>query len=117
MALGTSGGGLAAICAAGLNGWERVVTVGCDDMKSHPNLMRCLEAAARSGSERNTGPEIRLIYSELVERDNEAALSVMQLYPAATKMVDNHVNRHNLLFPLYTQGLLPRFFTENFGPR
>jgi hypothetical protein len=79
--------------------------------------MRCLEVGARNGGGRNTEPEIRLIYSELVERDNEAALSVTRLYPAAIKMVDHNVNRHNLLYPLYTQGLLPRFFMENFGPR
>lgn len=115
MALGTSGGGLASICAAQLNGWDRVVSVGCDGMDSHPNLKRCLESTARSNQKAK--PEIRVFYSAVVERDNDAALALLQLFPSAIGAVDRDVNQHNLLYPLYLHGQLPQFFVQHFGPR
>lgn len=109
MALGTSAGGLPAICVAILNDWDRVVTVGCDIPANHPDFMKCL-AEGRAKSKL----DLRLFYSDLVARDNEAALAVAELYPSAIKMVEREVDTHNLLYHLYRKGRLPQFFADNF---
>jgi hypothetical protein len=114
VALGTSAGGLAAICAAALNGWTRVVVVGCDIPANHPDLMKCLNETSRSESGGNN-LQVRLLYSDQVARDNEAALAVAQLYPDAVKIVDREVETHNLLYHFYKNGRLPQFFANNFG--
>jgi acyl-CoA synthetase (AMP-forming)/AMP-acid ligase II/acyl carrier protein len=112
IALGTSAGGLAAICAADLNRWTRAVVAGCDIPANHPDLMQCLDKTARNKSDGKL--QIRLLYSDQVARDNEAALAVAQLYPDAIKIVDSQVD-HNLLYQFYKSGRLRQFFATNFG--
>ena len=109
MALGTSAGGLAAICAADLNRWMRVVAVGCDIPANHPELMKCLDETRNQSK-----LQVRLLYSDQVARDNEAALAVAQLYPDAVKIADNEID-HNLLYQFYKSGRLRAFFADNFG--
>jgi acyl-CoA synthetase (AMP-forming)/AMP-acid ligase II len=111
VALGTSSGGMPAVCAAMLNGWERVLACGADRPSSHPHLRRLLEHCGRQ-YDGNDGPDVILAYSGRNERDAEGARQIAAIVPSARLLPDMRFKDHALLYQLHRQRELPGFLAR-----
>ena len=108
VALGTSSGGIPAICAALLNRWPRVLASGADQPTRHLHLQQLLEVCAPLQPEART--EIVLAYSALRQRDKLGADEINALLPAARHLPDPRFKDHALLYLLQERGELRAFF-------
>lgn len=111
VALGTSAGGVPAVCAAILNGWERVVACGTDRLTSHPCFRGVVERCAQIHAA-SPRPHITLAYSAGNERDTDGARQIAALLPAARLLPDARFADHSLLYELHRRGELARFFAR-----
>ena len=114
VALGTSSGGMPAIAAAILQGWDGVLACGADRPSSHPHLLALLRDCARrlDGAE---GPSITLAYSARNERDASGAAEIHEILPSAKLAPDHRFKDHALLYQLHRLGELGQFLAEQIG--
>lgn len=104
--LGTSAGGLAAVCAALRNNWAGAMAVGADTPLRHAHILDCLaHPAARAA----VGPRIRLHHAAANTRDSAAVREVARLVPSAETVPAKGFRHHNLLHHLRLQGRLTSF--------
>lgn len=116
VALGTSSGGMPAIAAAAINGWDGVLACGADRPSSHPHLLELLrECAARVAV--GAGPPITLAYSARNERDTAGAEEIRRILSAATLAPDHRFKDHALLYQLHRVGELASFLAVHLGER
>ena len=112
VALGTSAGGLPAICVALLNGWPRVMVSGADNPARHPHLEELLGICAGI-DEGEHATEVVLAYSAGKERDTNGAKQIAKRLPNARLAGDERFNEHALLYLLARRGELRDFFKQN----
>lgn len=111
VALGTSSGGIPAVCAALLNRWPRVLASGADQPSRHHHLKNLLAACAPLHPE--AGTEVILAYSALRERDKLGASEINGLLPAARQLPDPRFRDHALLYLLQQRGELGAFLNAH----
>jgi acyl-CoA synthetase (AMP-forming)/AMP-acid ligase II/acyl carrier protein len=112
VALGTSSGGMPAIAAAILQGWDAVLACGADRPSSHPHLLALLrECAIRPDTARS--PAIKLAYSAHNDRDRAGADEIRHILPTATLAPDQRHKNHALLNELHRSGELSAFLTTH----
>jgi acyl-CoA synthetase (AMP-forming)/AMP-acid ligase II/acyl carrier protein len=111
VALGTSAGGVPAVCTAILNGWERVVACGTDRLTSHPSIRGIVEHCAQLHAAA-ARPDITLAYSGRNERDTDGACQMKALFPAARLFPDARFADHSLLYELHRRGELGGFLAR-----
>jgi len=111
VALGTSAGGIPAVCSAILNGWERVLACGTDRLSSHPCFRDVLEYCAQLHAAASK-PEVILAYSAGNERDTDGARQIAALLPAARLLPDARFADHSLLYELHRLGELAGFLAR-----
>ncbi|MCU0790172.1 MAG: non-ribosomal peptide synthetase [Nitratireductor sp.] len=107
VALGTSGGGIAAIHAAIGLGWRRVVAVGAATPSRHADMAAVLRAVA--GRHDPSETEVVLAFSAGNVRDSDAAAQIKGILPEAAMRPDRRFKDHNLIDKLYHAGELERF--------
>lgn len=102
---GTSGGGLAAICAAHALGCRRGVAVGIDSPANHPALERFLlgQIAATAAVRR---PDVILAYDPANRRDLAGGEAVAAVVPNTRTVKLSAAGGHNTLRPAVTAGRL-----------
>jgi acyl-CoA synthetase (AMP-forming)/AMP-acid ligase II len=111
VALGTSAGGVPAVCTAILNGWDRVLACGTDRLTNHQCLRGVMEHCARLHAAA-TRPDIVLAYSARNERDTDGARQMKALLPAARLLPDPRFADHSLLYELNRRGELAGFLAR-----
>lgn len=111
VALGTSSGGIPAICAALLSGWPRVLAAGADQPSRHLHLQQLLVACAPLSA--GARSDIVLAYSALRQRDALGAKEINALLPSARLLPDQRFKEHALLYLLQERGELRDFLTTH----
>jgi acyl-CoA synthetase (AMP-forming)/AMP-acid ligase II/acyl carrier protein len=111
VALGTSSGGIPAICAALLSGWPRVLAAGADQPSRHLHLQQLLATCAPLLPDGST--DIVLAYSALRQRDALGAVEINALLPSARQLPDHRFREHALLYLLQERGELGSFLKTN----
>jgi len=111
--LGTSAGGLAAVCVGLLNGVDRSIAICPDSPLRHPALEACLDKVARADGPRR---DVQIHYGNLNDRDRDAAETIAQRLPFARRS-PNPIRNHNLLHELSKQGKLRPFLATVLEPR
>ncbi len=109
VALGTSGGGIAAIHCAVTLSLKRVTAVGAATPSRHTDMAAILREIAPRHQPGVT--EIVLSYSEGNARDADAAAQIKGILPAAVMQPDKRFSDHNLIDKLFHAGELDRFMT------
>lgn len=109
--LGTSAGGIPAICVSILNEWPRVLAVGSDQPSRHPHFSEVLSIC---GDRLNTrsATDVLLAYSGGKSRDVEAARQLSVQFPQAALLGDERYDEHALLYFLHQQGELRDFLAK-----
>jgi acyl-CoA synthetase (AMP-forming)/AMP-acid ligase II/acyl carrier protein len=107
VALGTSGGGIAAIHASIGLGWRRVIAVGSATPSRHSDMAEVLRAIAPRHAPQET--EVLIAYSAGNVRDSDAAAQIKGILPEAVMRPDKRFKDHNLIDKLYHAGELGRF--------
>ncbi len=104
LAFGTSAGGLAALAAARLNGWQGAVAVGPDKPSAHPRMKSLLqELSPRPG-------HALICYGADRGRDAGAADEIASILGSATLAPYPGVRQHNLLLHLLRRRRLASAF-------
>lgn len=112
VAMGTSGGGPAAIYAAIRTGWAKAFAVGPGSPARHPDMARALDSVAPLHDARKTDI---VIATSANARDIDAANQFRSLLRGATLRIDRRFNDHNLLHELHRCGELRQFLAEEIG--
>lgn len=112
IALGTSGGSLAAIHAAITSGWSKGIAVGPAVPSHHAGFADKLRTLRQERSQFDTALEI---YTADVARDVDASNQIKHLFPSASVQIDKRIDNHNLLNELYEEGELAKFFASVLG--
>lgn len=107
VALGTSSGGIPAICATLLSGWPRVLASGADQPSRHLHLQQLLATCAPLL--RGASSDIVLAYSALRQRDALGAAEINDMLPAARQLPDQRFKDHALLYLLQERAELGVF--------
>jgi acyl-CoA synthetase (AMP-forming)/AMP-acid ligase II/acyl carrier protein len=102
---GTSGGGLAAVCAAHALGCRRGVAVGIDSPANHPQLERFLLARIVATPE-DRRPDVILAYDPANRRDLAGGEAVAAVVPNTRTVKLSAAGGHNTLRPAVTAGRL-----------
>ena len=110
VALGTSGGGIAAIHSAVALSMKRVMAVGAATPSRHADMAAILREIAPRHQPDVT--QIVLAYSEGNARDSDAATQIKGILPEAALRPDKRFDNHNLIDKLFHAGELDQFLTE-----
>jgi acyl carrier protein len=110
IALGSSAGGIPAVCTALLNRWPRVLAAGADQPSRHSHLLELLRVCA---SLPNTDTDVRLAYSSQLQRDSIGAKQIRDFIPMALLVPDKRFKEHSLLDKLQARGELWNFFEQH----
>ena len=109
ISIGTSAGGVAALCAGVANNWKRAISVGADSPSSHPALEAFLTRAAQLAGAAPT-TEVMLFFSSANQRDNAGAMEIAAILPFARQFNDTSSGKHNILEVAYKEGNLKNIF-------
>lgn len=110
--LGTSAGGIPAVCIAILNGWPLAVACGADRPSSHPHLAPLVaECGQRIAAGGDTA--VLLAYSGRNDRDAAGAAEIRSFVPTALPLPDPRFEDHALLYQLHRAGELRRFLRSH----
>lgn len=112
VALGTSGGGPAAIYAAIRTGWAKAVAVGPGSPARHPDMARAIDSVVPLHDAQKTAI---VIATSANARDVDAANQFRSLLRAASLRLDRRFSSHNLLHELHQRGELRAFLVEEVG--
>jgi len=104
VALGTSGGGMAALCVAARAGWPVAVAVAAASPARHADIADQVRAAAQVHRPETT--RLVLSFSGRNTRDADGANQLKALLPLAEMAPDARFDSHNLLDKLYHAGEL-----------
>lgn len=114
VSFGTSGGGLAAICAAYALGFSRVAAVAADSPASHPELERhLLGRLAVTPADRH--PAVVLAYDPDNRRDRAGGGAISALIPTARTLPLSASGAHNTLQPAAAAGRLAALLEDLLG--
>ncbi len=102
IALGTSGGGLAALYAGLNNGWRRSILVSAPSLSRHPDLVDLLNMAAAA---HRSSSEVILAHGAN-QRDVDAARQLRHVVPRARMELQPRYTTHNILNEAYLDGSL-----------
>lgn len=111
IALGTSGGGPAAIYVALKNRWPGAVVFGSGDPERHPGLAELL----RTQGEENGCSSILVNYGGRHKDDCVSAEKVKKLVPMAQLKPDTRFRKHNIVYALLLRGELAARLERQFG--
>jgi acyl-CoA synthetase (AMP-forming)/AMP-acid ligase II/acyl carrier protein len=111
VAIGTSGGGLAAICAGIINRWSKVLALGPDRPSRHAHCSETIERLQSALAE-PTAPAVTVAYSAQNRRDSESALEIAGMIPSATLLPDHRFRQHGIIHALYQAGELKEFLRK-----
>jgi acyl-CoA synthetase (AMP-forming)/AMP-acid ligase II/acyl carrier protein len=108
---GTSGGGLAAICAAYALGLHRAAAVAADSPGNHAELQRFLlgRIAAHHGG---SHPTVILAYDSANHRDRAGGTSISALIPTSQTLIPSASGAHNTILPAFNAGRLTTFLHD-----
>lgn len=106
--LGTSAGGMPAVCTAILNGWPLALACGADRPSSHPHLAPLVAECGRRLAD-GGDTDVLLAYSGRNDRDAAGAAEIHALVPTARALPDPRFEDHALLYQLHLAGELRRF--------
>ncbi|MGB8853251.1 MAG: non-ribosomal peptide synthetase [Pirellulales bacterium] len=106
--LGTSAGGMPAVCTAILNGWPLALACGADRPSNHPHLAPLLADCGRRLAD-NGGTDVLLAYSGRNDRDAAGATEIRAVVPTARPLPDPRFEDHALLYQLHLAGELRQF--------
>ena len=106
--VGTSAGGIPAVCTAILNGWPLALACGADRPSSHPHLAPLVAECGRRLADQG-GTDVLLAYSAGNDRDAAGAAEIRTLIPTARTLPDPRFEDHALLYQLHLAGELRRF--------
>ena len=106
--LGTSAGGMPAVCTAILNGWPLALACGADRPSSHPHLAPLVAECGRRLADQG-GTDVLLAYSGRNDRDAAGVAEIRDMMPAARTLPDPRFEDHALLYQLHLAGELRRF--------
>jgi len=112
VAIGTSAGGLPAICAATINRWPKVLVCGADRPSSHPHFSETIERL-RSTLAEPSASSVAVAYSAQNQRDSEAAREIARMIPSTTLLPDHRFKRHTIIHELYRAGELQVFLRKH----
>lgn len=114
ISFGTSGGGLAAICAAYALGFRRVAAVAADAPTGHRELERyLLEQLATVPADRH--PAVVLAYDPENRRDRAGGEAISTLIPTSRTVPLSAAGAHNTLQPAATAGRLAALLEDLLG--
>lgn len=106
--VGTSAGGVPAVCTAILNRWPLALACGADRPSSHSHLAPLLADCGRRLAA-GDGTDVLLAYSARNGRDAAGAAEIRTLVPTARTLPDARFEDHALLYRLHLAGDLRRF--------
>jgi hypothetical protein len=106
--LGTSAGGMPAVCTAILNGWPLTLACGADRPSSHPHLAPLVAECGQRLADQG-GTDVLLAYSGRNDRDAAGVAEIRDMMPAARTLPDPRFEDHALLYQLHLAGELRRF--------
>jgi acyl-CoA synthetase (AMP-forming)/AMP-acid ligase II len=114
VSFGTSGGGLAAICAAYALGFRGAAAVAADSPGSHRELERyLLERLATAPAAR---PDVVLAYDPDNRRDRAGGETISSLIPTSRTVLLAAAGAHNALQPAAAAGRLATLLEDLLGP-
>lgn len=114
IALGTSAGGLASLCAGVANGWDKAIALGADAPSKHPALQDFLSSSA-SRHDRTSPTQVMLLYAGLNPRDNSGAAEIAAILPNAKLLGDDTHATHNVLNTAFKRGRLNKVLNMILG--
>ncbi|MEC9343479.1 MAG: AMP-binding protein [Pseudomonadota bacterium] len=107
IALGTSGGAIAAMCMAARAGWPRAIAVAAASPARHADMMHEIERAAGCHDPDRT--HLVLSFSAQSTRDLDASNQLKGIFQHAELAPEDGYDVHNLLDRLYQAGELQRY--------